>query len=72
MGYRLKPENLRSWTIPIRHLSDVPVSRNQHKTTSKLYQNVYMQNIRPYHVTRSPSNESAVYWSRDTDGGTWQ
>jgi len=24
----MKPENLRRWTIPVRHLSDVPVSRN--------------------------------------------
>ena len=29
-----------------------------------------MLDIRPYHVTRTPSNESAVYWSRDTDGDT--
>ena len=30
-GYRMKPENLRFWTIHIRH---VPVSRNWHKTVS--------------------------------------
>ena len=27
-----------------------------------------MLDIRSYHVTRTPSNGSAVYWSRDTDG----
>ena len=32
-GCRIKPENLRFWTIPIRHLSDVPVSRNWHNYT---------------------------------------
>ena len=36
-GYRMKPENLRRWTITIRHLSDVPVSRNWYTTVSKLY-----------------------------------
>ena len=30
---------------------------------SKLYQNVYMLD----HLTRTPSNDSAVYWSRDTE-----
>ena len=40
-GY-MTPENLRSWTIPIRHESDVPVSRNWYKTVSKLYQNAYI------------------------------
>ena len=34
--YMLKPENLRRWTIPIRFLSDVPISRNWHNTVSKL------------------------------------
>jgi len=24
--------------------------------------------IRPYHVTKTPTNGSAVYWSSDTDG----
>ena len=38
----MKPENLRSWTIPIRHLSDVPVSRNWYKTVSNLYENSYI------------------------------
>ena len=37
--YRIKPENLRRWTIHIRHLSDVSVSRNWYKTVSKLYEN---------------------------------
>ena len=41
--YRMKSENLRRWTINIRHLSDVPVSRNWDKTVSKLYQNVYIR-----------------------------
>ena len=27
--------------------------------------------IRPYHVTKTPTNGSLVYWSRDTDGVTW-
>ena len=30
------------------------------------------QDIRPYHVTRTPSNGSAVYWPRDIDGDTRQ
>ena len=28
----MKPENLRHWTIHIRHLSDIPVLRNWYKT----------------------------------------
>ena len=40
-GYSMKSENLRRWTIHIRHLSDVPVSRNWYKTVSKLYQNFH-------------------------------
>ena len=35
----MKPENLRSKTILIKHLSDVPVSRNWYKTVSILYEN---------------------------------
>ena len=41
----MKPENLGHWTIHIRHLSDVPVSRNWYKTESKLYQNVYISDF---------------------------
>jgi len=37
--YGMKPENLRRWTINIRVLSDVPVSRNWYKTVAKLYEN---------------------------------
>ena len=37
--------NLRSWTIPTGHLSDVPLSRNWHKTVSKFYQNVFICKI---------------------------
>ena len=46
-GYRLKPENLRFWTIHKRHLYDVRVSRNRYKskTVSKLYQNVYISDF---------------------------
>ena len=43
----------------------VPVSRNQHKTVSKLYQKrryAKYTSVSP----RTPSNDSAVYWSRDT------
>ena len=42
----MKPENLRRLIIHIRHLSDVPVSRNLDKTVSKLYQNVDILKIR--------------------------
>ena len=35
----MKPENLRRWPIHIKHLSDVPVSRNWYKTVSKLCEN---------------------------------
>ena len=45
----------------------IEVSRNWNKAVSKLYQNVYMLDIRPYQLTRNPSNGSAVYRSRDTD-----
>ena len=31
-GYRLKPQHFRRWSIPIRVLSDVPISRNWYKT----------------------------------------
>ena len=27
--------------------------------------------ISPYNVTRTPTNGSAVYWSRDIDEDTW-
>ena len=37
----MKPENLRRWAIPIRHLSDVPVSRNWYKTVIRNF--IYMQ-----------------------------
>ena len=43
--YRRKPENLRRWTIFIRHLSDVPVSRSWYKTVSKLDENSYIHNF---------------------------
>ena len=34
----MKPaDNLRRWTIHIRNLSDIPVSRNWYKTVSNLY-----------------------------------
>ena len=42
LGYRLKPENLRSWLIPIRHLSDVPVSSNWHESLYKSCGMIYM------------------------------
>ena len=35
-GYRIKHENLRRWTIHIRHISDVPVLRNWYKTVPNL------------------------------------
>jgi len=49
-GYRLKPKNFRSWSKPIRVLSDVPVLRNWYKTVSKLFKNLrfsisFKQNI---------------------------
>jgi len=44
-GYRMKPENLRHWTIHIRYLSDVSASRNLYKTVSKLYENSYIYNF---------------------------
>ena len=40
------------------------------KLCQLLYQIVNMYNIRSYHVTRTPSNDTAVYWSRYTDGDT--
>jgi len=36
-GVWMEPDNLRRGTIHIRHLSDVPVSRNRYKTVSNLY-----------------------------------
>ena len=44
-GYRMKPENLRCWTIHIRHLCDAAVSRNWFKTVSNLYKNSYIYNF---------------------------
>ena len=41
----MKFENLRRWTIHIRHLSDVPVSRNWYKTVSNLYENSFICNL---------------------------
>ena len=53
MGYRRKPENLRSWWRHIRVLSDVPVSRNWYKTITKhLYvrflQDLYINGFNKY------------------------
>ena len=44
-GYRMKPENLRNWTIHIRHPSNVPASRNWYKTVSKLCKKSYICNF---------------------------
>ena len=44
-GNRIKSENLRRWTMHIRHLSDVNVSRNWYKTVSKLYENSDLYNF---------------------------
>ena len=41
----MKPENLRRWTIHIRPLSDVSVSRNWYETVSNLYENSYIYAI---------------------------
>jgi len=41
----MKPKNLKRYTIPIRHLSDDPVSRNRYKNVSKLYENSYIYNF---------------------------
>ena len=38
----MKPENLRFWTMHIRHLSDVSISINWYKTVSKLYEYSYI------------------------------
>ena len=40
----LKSENLGSWTIPVRHLSDVSVSRNLYKIKN-VYENSYTCNF---------------------------
>ena len=40
-----KIKNLRRWTIHIRHLFDVPVSRNCYKTVSNFYENSYIYNF---------------------------
>ena len=69
-GYNLKPKHFRSWSRPIRVLSDVPVSRKWYKNVSNLYESLC--NIHPYHVIRTPTNGSAVYWSCDRDGDKWQ
>ena len=42
----MTPENLRCSTIHIKHLSDVPVSKNWYKTVTNLYQNSYIYNFR--------------------------
>ena len=71
-GLIRKNERGYRWNLKIsgveRFLSDVPVFKSWYITVSKLYQNVYMQDIRPYYVTRTPSNGRTVYWSRDPDG----
>ena len=67
----MKPENLKPWTIHIKHLSDREVDK---KTVSKSYQNSFCIKVvvlnRSY--SRTSTNSSAVTWSRDTAGGTWQ
>ena len=62
MGNRLKPENLRSWTIPIRHPIDGQVTRNWHTTVLKSYKNicnVYVKNT-SLSRDRTPSNGSTT------------
>ena len=41
----MKPKNLRHWTIHIRPLSDVSVSRNWYETVSNLYENCSIKQI---------------------------
>ena len=43
--FRLKPKHFRSWSISLRVLSDVLVSRNWYKTVSKLYPNLYIWDL---------------------------
>ena len=35
------------------------------------FKSIKIQNVRPNHVTRTPTNGSAVFLSRDSDGNTF-
>ena len=73
MGYRMKPENLRRWTIHMRHLSDVPVSRNWYKTASKLYQNIYIRfRIKVVVLNRPYSANTQPIWKWLYPTGAWE
>ena len=43
IGWKLRISGVEQYII--RHLSDVPVSRNWYKTVSKLYENLYIWNF---------------------------
>ena len=77
MGKRMKPKNLRRWTIHIRlirHLSDITVSRNLYKTVSNLYENSYTYNflIKVVGLSRSYSANTKPIWKRIYPTETWE
>ena len=73
-GYRIKPENLRSWTILIRHLSYIPVSRNWHKTVIKIIpKRTYVRFcIKVVALNRSYSTNTQPIWKQLYPTGSWE
>ena len=68
----MKPENLRRWTIHIKHLSNVPVSRNGYKTVSNLYENSYIFVICIKVLNISYSTNMQPIWKRRYPTGAWE
>ena len=72
-GYRMKPENLRRWTIHIRHLSDVPVSRNWYKTVKIIPKRIYIRfRIRVVVLNGSYSTNTQPIWKLLYPIGAWE
>ena len=59
-GYRMKSENLRSWTIHLKYLSDVHVSRNWYKTVSNFRLVTLFPSVSSYNYTAMPLAEVLV------------
>ena len=67
MGYKLRPEHFRSWSKPIRVLSNVPVSRNWYKLC-KIYTKTHICEIW-YKIL---SFKQIIFWKRRYPRGAWK
>ena len=76
-GYRRKANHFSSWSRPMKVLSDsdVPVSREIVVKLCQIYTKIHIYKILKIwnlnYVTRTPTNDSAVYWSPVSFCITW-